>query len=117
MARSASSWKLTFYGGVGTVTGANFLLEGGGKRIVVDCGLIQGHFKVGDKDNRTPFPYDPKAVDVVFITHPHIDHVGRLPKLVRDGFAGTVYSTPPTKEIAEVMLLDSLGVLEKEAAR
>lgn len=116
MATRSPSWKLTFCGGVGTVTGANFLLEGAGKRFLVDCGLIQGHFRVGDKDNRAPFPYDPRSIDAVFITHSHIDHVGRLPKLVRDGFSGVIYSTPPTKEIAALMLIDSLGVLAKEAA-
>jgi len=114
---AATTFKLTFYGGVGAVTGSNFLLEGAGKRILIDCGLIQGHFRVGDKDNRASFPYDPVSIDLVFITHSHIDHVGRLPKLVREGFRGTVYSTPPTKEISAVMLEDSMGVLTKEAMK
>ncbi|MEK7558663.1 MAG: MBL fold metallo-hydrolase [Patescibacteria group bacterium] len=107
--------KLTFHGGVGTVTGANFLLEGAGKRFLIDCGLRQGCFKVCDDANRAPFPYDPASIDAVFITHSHIDHVGRLPKLVKEGFRGKIYSTIPTKDIAEVMLIDSLGVMEKEA--
>jgi len=109
--------KLTFYGGVGTVTGANFLLEGAGKRFLIDCGLQQGCYKVCDDANRAPFSYTPASIDAVFITHSHIDHVGRLPKLVKEGFKGKIYSTIPTKDIAEVMLLDSLGVMEKEARR
>ncbi len=107
--------KLTFHGGVGTVTGANFLLEGAGKRFLIDCGLRQGCFKVCDDANRAPFPYDPASIDAIFITHSHIDHVGRLPKLVKEGFKGKIYSTIPSKYIAEVMLIDSLGVMEKEA--
>ncbi|MDP3957910.1 MAG: MBL fold metallo-hydrolase [bacterium] len=108
---------LTFWGGVGTVTGAHFMLEGAGTRLLVDCGLVQGHFRVGDKENRAPFPYDPASVDALFVTHSHIDHVGRIPKLVHDGFTSPIYSTPPARDIAEAMLYDSMGVLEKEARR
>ncbi|MEK7662155.1 MAG: MBL fold metallo-hydrolase [Patescibacteria group bacterium] len=117
MDKKSGNFRITFYGGVGTVTGANFMVEGAGKRFLVDCGLMQGCFKVCDDSNRAPFPYDPASIDAVFITHSHIDHVGRLPKLVKDGFRGVVYSTPPAKEIAELMLIDSLGVMEKEAER
>ena len=108
--------KLTFHGGAGTVTGANFLLEDktSGAKVLVDCGLFQGR-KVGEDINREPFPYDPASIDVLFVTHGHIDHVGRIPKLVRDGFRGVIYSTPVTKEIAELMLTDSMGILGKEA--
>ena len=117
MDKKSGTFKITFYGGVGTVTGANFLIEGAGKRFLVDCGLMQGCFKVCDDANRSPFPYEPSSIDAVFITHSHIDHVGRLPKLVKDGFRGVIYSTPPAREIAELMLVDSLGVMGKEAAR
>ena len=108
--------KLTFHGGAGSVTGANFLLEDkeSGAKILVDCGFFQGR-KVGEDINRDPFPYDPTSIDVLFVTHAHIDHVGRIPKLVRDGFRGVIYSTPATKEIAELMLTDSMGILGKEA--
>ncbi len=105
---------ITFSGAVSEVTGSNFLFEARGKKILIDCGLFQGR-KVCDDRNREPFPYDPKTIDALFVTHAHIDHVGRIPKLVRDGFTGVIYSTPPTKEIAELMLIDSMGVLEKEA--
>jgi len=108
--------KLTFHGGAGTVTGANFLLEDkeSGAKMLVDCGFFQGR-KVGEDSNREPFPYDASSIDVLFVTHAHIDHVGRIPKLVRDGFRGVIYSTPATKEISEFMLTDSMGILGKEA--
>ncbi len=106
--------KLTFYGGTGTATGANFLLTVGEQKILVDCGLFQGP-RVADEQNREPFAYDPKTIGALFITHAHLDHVGRIPRLVHEGFRGPIYSTPPTKEMAELSLMDSLGVLEKES--
>ncbi len=106
--------SITFHGGAGSVTGANFLLEVGGKKILVDCGLIQGS-KVAEDQNRQAFNYDPASIDYLFVTHAHLDHIGRIPKLVRDGFKGKIYSTPPTRDISELSLIDSLGVLEKEA--
>ncbi|MGC9598927.1 MAG: MBL fold metallo-hydrolase [Minisyncoccia bacterium] len=110
--------KLTFYGGVGEVTGANYLLESGlpVTKIMVDCGLHQGsHY--AERRNFDPFPYDPKDAAAVFITHSHLDHTGRLPSLVRAGFHGTVYSTAATKDFAELMLLDSEHILQTEAER
>ena len=106
--------KVTFYSGVGTVTGANFLLEIGGKRILVDCGLIQGE-KFAMRENRDVFGYEPSSIDILFITHAHLDHVGRIPKLVKEGFKGIIYSTPETLSLAELILEDALGILEKEA--
>ena len=108
--------RLTFYGGVKEVTGANYLLESGDTKILVDCGLRQGGYFV-EKHNWEPFKYDPKEIAAVFVTHPHIDHTGRLPKLVKDGFAGKIYSTPPTKDFANLMLLDSEHILMEEAKR
>jgi metallo-beta-lactamase family protein len=107
---------LTLYGAVGSVTGANFMLESSTRKILVDCGLFQGCKFCEDK-NREPFPYDPASINALLVTHAHIDHIGRIPKLVRDGFRGIIYSTPATKEIAAIMLEDSLGVLTKEARR
>jgi metallo-beta-lactamase family protein len=108
--------QITFYSGVGTVTGANFMLESLGTRLLVDCGLVQGDPNAYEI-NKKPFGYDPKTVDYLFITHAHLDHIGRVCKLVKDGFDGTIYSTPETKEIAEAMFLDALKVMtmkEKE---
>jgi len=112
----ANKSKLSFLGGAGTVTGSNFLLEDekADVKILVDCGFFQG-CKVCDDKNREDFPYDPSSIDYLFITHAHIDHIGRIPKLVKDGFRGKIYSTIPTMQIAEIMLTDSMGILEKEA--
>lgn len=102
--------KLTFAGGTGSVTGANFLLEGEGKKFLIDCGLAQGS-KQAEADNLKPFIYDPASIDALFITHAHIDHIGRIPKLVHDGFKGVIYSTIPTKDITELMLADTANIL------
>jgi len=104
--------KITFCGGAGTVTGSNFLLEIDGKSILVDCGLIQG-MKVADDVNWDPFIYDSKKIDVLFVTHAHVDHVGRIPKLINEGFQGKIYSTKPTKALALPMLEDTMGILSK----
>ena len=104
--------KLTFYGGTGTVTGANFLMEADGQKILVDCGLIQG-MKMADDFNWEPFAYDPKEIDFLFVTHAHVDHLGRIPKLIHDGFRGKIYSTPPTKDLAAFMLEDTMEILSK----
>ncbi len=101
--------KLSFHGGSRTVTGSNFLMESEKTKILVDCGLFQG-CETCDKKNRDPFSYDPTSVDVVFVTHSHIDHIGRIPKLVKDGFRGAIYSTLPAMDIAKVMFEDSLKI-------
>src|SRR3989344_3934226 len=88
--------KITFCGGTGSVTGANFLLEIDGKRILVDCGLTQG-LKLADDINWDPFPYDPKAIDILFITHAHVDHIGRVPRLTSEGFGGKFSSPLPPR--------------------
>lgn len=112
--------KLTFYGAAGEVTGSNFLLESSIKgqvsRVVIDCGLHQGsHY--AERQNFESFNYDPKSIAAVFVTHAHLDHTGRIPKLFKDGFRGKIYSTPATRDFAELMLLDSEHILGKEAER
>ncbi|HWC57430.1 MAG TPA: MBL fold metallo-hydrolase [Candidatus Paceibacterota bacterium] len=107
---NAHTLTLTFAGGTGSVTGANFLLEGEGKKMLIDCGLTQGT-KLADDENWDPFIYDPASIDILFITHGHIDHVGRIPKLVHDGFRGKIYSTIPTKAISALMIEDTANIL------
>ncbi len=104
--------KITFCGGTGSVTGANFLFEAEGKKILVDCGLNQG-MKLADDINWEPFPYNPKEIDILFITHAHVDHIGRIPKLIHEGFRGKIYSTEPTKALAGPMLEDTTNILAK----
>lgn len=108
--------KLTFYGGTGMVTGANFLLEIDDCKILIDCGLIQGN-KSSEDLNHKEFLYEPKDIDYLIITHSHLDHIGRIPKLVKDGFRGKIISTPQTKEIAEFILLDAVKILDYESRR
>jgi metallo-beta-lactamase family protein len=109
-----SKIKITFAGGAKTPTGSNFILEVGGKKLLVDCGLYQGP-KLSTPSNRDDFTYDPKSIDALFVTHAHLDHVGRIPKLVRDGFSGPIYSTGPTRDIGELIMFDSMSILNRES--
>ncbi len=111
-----STFRITFAGGAQMPTGSNFLIEFGGKRILVDCGLVQGE-RNALPINHEDFSYAPESIDYLFVTHAHLDHVGRIPKLVRDGFKGAILSTEPTREMAELIMLDSMGVLGKEATQ
>ena len=109
-----SKAQISFYGGAGTVTGSNFLFTVGDTRVIVDCGLLQGE-KFCEDANHEAFAYDPKNIDAVVITHGHLDHIGRLPKLVRDGFTGTIYSTAPTKDLAALLFEDGIKIMERES--
>jgi metallo-beta-lactamase family protein len=110
------SSTLGFYGGVGSVTGANFMLDTGEQAFLVDCGLVQGD-KFAQQINAKDFAYDPAKVDVLFVTHAHADHIGRIPKLVRDGFRGKIYSTQATRDLAHIMFDDALHIMQHEAER
>jgi len=118
MTTNPKAMKLTFYGGTGTVTGANFLLESNDRslKILIDCGFMQGT-SISDTFNREEFPYEPSDIDFLIVTHAHMDHIGRIPKLVKDGFAGRIISTPPTKDIAEVLFDDALKILDANARK
>lgn len=105
-----------FYGGAGTVTGSNFLLSDGTTNILIDCGLTQGK-DFCDKCNYDDFEYNPGDIHALILTHAHLDHIGRAPKLIKDGFQGEVYCTPPTEDLLAVMLEDSEGILKREAER
>ncbi len=106
--------KLTFHGAARTVTGSKYLLEAGGAAVLVDCGLFQGLKELREL-NWAPTPFDVKAVDAVVLTHAHLDHVGYLPRLVKQGYKGPIYCTPATHELAEIILLDSAKCQEDDA--
>src|SRR3989344_3440847 len=112
--------SISFYGGVGGATGANFLFSiGRGDekplRVLVDCGLFQGSSFAGE-ENRKTFAYSPASIDLLMVTHAHSDHIGRIPKLVKEGFRGPIYSTPETRAIAELMFDDALNIMRREAS-
>jgi Predicted exonuclease of the beta-lactamase fold involved in RNA processing len=107
--------KVRFLGGAGSVTGSKYLISANGFTFLFDCGLFQG-LKELRLRNWDEFPADPKSIDAIVISHAHIDHSGYLPKLVRDGYSGPIYCTPPTAELMELLLLDSAKLQEEEAA-
>lgn len=106
--------NIQFLGAARTVTGSKHLVEVDGYRVMVDCGLFQGLKKLRLL-NWEPFPLDPASINSVILTHAHIDHTGYLPRLVRDGFNGTVYATPATVELSHIMLPDSARLQEEDA--
>lgn len=108
--------RITFYGGAKSVTGANYLLEEGDLRILVDCGLYQGS-KYAEELNYEKFLYDPKTIDFVFLSHSHTDHIGRLPKLYKEGFRGQIIASNPTLDLAKRALPDNYGLMKSEAER
>jgi len=107
--------RLTFLGAAGTVTGSKYLLEHDGLRLLVDCGLFQG-LKALRLRNWDHLPVDPRSIDAVLLTHAHLDHSGYLPALVRDGFRGAVWCTPPTLALCRLLLPDSGHLQEEDAA-
>jgi metallo-beta-lactamase family protein len=104
------STKLTFWNGTDDATGSEFLLDTGSFKVLVDCGLTQGpaHFEARNKES---FGHNPSEINTLLVTHAHMDHIGRIPKLVRDGFRGPIISTPPTKELAFLMFRDALKIM------
>ncbi len=106
--------KLSFQGADRDVTGSCHLVECAGRRILVDCGMFQGGRELAE-DNSEPFGFDPAAIDVVLLTHAHLDHCGRLPLLVKRGFHGEVVTTAATRELARLVMLDSAHLQEEEA--
>ncbi|HOE60040.1 MAG TPA: MBL fold metallo-hydrolase [Kiritimatiellia bacterium] len=105
--------KLTFFGAAQTTTGSMHLVEANGKRILLDCGLFQGHRKEAFEKNRN-MPIDPRTLDAVVLSHAHIDHSGNLPTLARHGFRGKVYCTPATRDLCDIMLRDSAYLQQRD---
>lgn len=110
-----SGRQLQFLGATGTVTGSKYLLTSGGTRLLVDCGLYQGIGELRQRNWDDP-PFSPRDIDAVVLTHAHIDHCGYLPRLVSQGFAGPVYLTERTADLAAIVLPDSGFLNEEEAA-
>lgn len=116
MSNTIKNLRLTFNGAAKEVTGSNHLLEIGTDKILIDCGLFQGS-KFADEKNYEPFPYDPIKITALILTHAHLDHCGRIPRLLREGFRGKIYATSPTAALTEIILLDSANIMRKEAER
>lgn len=112
---SRGDMRIHFFGATQTVTGSQFLLEVNGRKILLECGLFQGRRAESYERNRH-FPFDPRKVDAVLLSHAHIDHSGNLPNLVRQGFFGPIYATPATVDLSNVMLRDSAHIQEHDIA-
>src|SRR5262245_30811037 len=106
--------KLTFLGAAKTVTGSQYVVEASGERVMVDCGMFQGSKELRLR-NWAPAVYEPSSVQALVLTHTHIDHIGRVPRLVKDGFRGPIYCTPATRELAEVLLKDAAYLQQEDA--
>lgn len=106
--------KLGFHGAAQTVTGSMHLIEANGAKILLDCGLYQGKRRESIERNRS-FPFDPKTIDAVILSHAHIDHSGNLPNLIKQGFSGLIYCVHATAELTDLMVRDSGHIQEKQA--
>jgi metallo-beta-lactamase family protein len=107
--------RLTFHGAAGMVTGSMHQIDSEGKQFLLDCGMFQGRRKEAERKNRE-FPVDARAIEAVVLSHAHIDHSGRLPLLVREGFHGPIYTTPATIDLCQAMLRDTAHIAESDAA-
>jgi metallo-beta-lactamase family protein len=106
--------EIEFLGAAQTVTGSMHLIHVNGRKILLDCGMFQGRRDESNDRNRN-FPFYPKSIDAVILSHAHIDHSGNLPNLVKQGFAGKIYCTPATRDLCGIMLADSAHIQEKDA--
>ena len=111
---SEAAVRLSFFGAAGTVTGSRYLIEAGGRRVLIDCGLFQGYKQLRER-NWARLPFDAKTIDAVVLTHAHIDHSGFLPGLTRAGFKGRIYCSEGTAELCKILLPDSAHLQEEDA--
>ncbi len=114
--RGNGSMKLSFHGAARSVTGSCHLVEAAGRRILVDCGMIQGSRDL-EEENATAFGFEPHAIDIVLLTHAHLDHCGRLPLLVKRGFRGEIIATEATRDLARLVLFDAAHLQEEDTRR
>ena len=105
---------IVFHGAAGEVTGSCHLVEVAGRRVLLDCGMVQGDRKA-DERNAADFPFDPKSIDVLVLSHAHIDHTGRVPLLVKRGFTGPIFTHPATIDLAAIMLADAANIAAMDA--
>src|SRR5210317_2070234 len=108
--------QLSFHGAAGCITGSCHLVTAGNLKILVDCGLFQGSHEL-EEDNAEPFGFEPASIDILLLTHAHLDHCGRIPLLVQRGFTGEIICTAATRDLARLVLLDSAHLHEEEARR
>ncbi len=108
--------RVHFHGAAGEVTGSMHLVEAAGKRILLDCGLCQGSAEL-EASNADPFPFDVAGIDALVLSHAHIDHIGRVPLLVKRGFRGAIHAQTATAELLPIMLLDAASLAESDAER
>lgn len=108
--------KLSFHGAAGGVTGSSHLVQVAGKQLLIDCGMFQGGDDL-DEENAGQFGFEPGEIDVLLLTHAHLDHCGRIPLLVKKGFRGEIITTNATRELAKLVLMDSAGLQVEEAKR
>ena len=108
--------QVHFHGAAGEVTGSMHLLEAAGKRILLDCGMCQGSAEM-EASNADPFPFDVESIDALVVSHAHIDHVGRVPLLVKRGFRGPIFAQRASAELMPIMLMDSASLAESDAER
>ena len=108
--------NISFHGAAREVTGSCYLVETDSSRVLIDCGMFQGT-AFADAKNFRDFGFDPSTIDAVVVTHAHLDHVGRLPKLMREGFRGKIYMTPPTAKLTQLVLEDAEQIMEEAFKR
>src|SRR5271167_705660 len=111
---SSAEPMVTFWGATRTVTGSMHQVDAAGQSLLLDCGLFQGR-RAESRERNLTFPFRPRDIDAVILSHAHVDHCGNLPNLVRQGFAGPIYCTPATRALAAVMLGDAAKIQEEDA--